>query len=478
MKPIGISITFIVAVFVFISCTPKDRTARINEIYEEYVKESPDETKDESKTPDENLEPDDEQIEEDVEITHDEDVQDNEPDELDEDTQDFELIDDLEMEMPDEPEPFCGDGNKDQGEDCDLGTVLNTGEYGGCNSDCTLAIRCGDGIKNGPEICDDGQNNGTSRFCNASCTGATTGALCTGQTKCYNETEEITCPSSGDFYGQDAQYLDKCIPRSYTISGTNPQEIVTDNNTGLQWQRTLPTTYAGCTGGNPAGSACTWQQALDYCENLVYGGYSNWTLPDYYELMSIIKYSKLTSASSVSVYDEFFQDISQNTYWSASVRNGIASNAWGVSFFGGRSSNMEKTNYLNVICSIENGEKQTTLQEENISGEIILKNLEDNLFWTKQIFPSMNWKNALNECESLVYAGFSDWRLPNINELKTLVNISKSSPASDFPSMIQSALWSSTSIAGYSWAVYFGNGEVLDYSISTSIQFMQFVCVR
>ncbi len=56
------------ALFVIISCTPKDRTARINEIYEELEKEVADETKDESKTPDENLEPDDEQVEEDAEI--------------------------------------------------------------------------------------------------------------------------------------------------------------------------------------------------------------------------------------------------------------------------------------------------------------------------------------------------------------------------------------------------------------------------
>jgi len=37
----------------------------------------------------------------------------------------------------------------------------------------------------------------------------------TGQTKCYNDTAEITCPAPGeDFYGQDAQYVTN--PRSYT----------------------------------------------------------------------------------------------------------------------------------------------------------------------------------------------------------------------------------------------------------------------
>jgi hypothetical protein len=37
----------------------------------------------------------------------------------------------------------------------------------------------------------------------------------TGQTKCYNNTEEITCPQPGEvFYGQDGSYL--INPSSYT----------------------------------------------------------------------------------------------------------------------------------------------------------------------------------------------------------------------------------------------------------------------
>ena len=43
----------------------------------------------------------------------------------------------------------------------------------------------------------------------APCFCATAGSIPdTGQTKCYNDSVEITCPEPGeDFYGQDAQYL-------------------------------------------------------------------------------------------------------------------------------------------------------------------------------------------------------------------------------------------------------------------------------
>jgi hypothetical protein len=40
----------------------------------------------------------------------------------------------------------CGDGVLTPEKQCDLGVANNTGAYGGCNADCTLAPYCGDGI--------------------------------------------------------------------------------------------------------------------------------------------------------------------------------------------------------------------------------------------------------------------------------------------------------------------------------------------
>ncbi len=71
----------------------------------------------------------------------------------------------------------CGDGIVTPDEACDLGTGNNTGAYGGCNPDCTMAPYCGDSIvqaANG-EQCDDGVNlatywyNGTPRACGPNC---------------------------------------------------------------------------------------------------------------------------------------------------------------------------------------------------------------------------------------------------------------------------------------------------------------------
>ncbi len=53
-------------------------------------------------------------------------------------------------------------------EECDLGTAMNTGAYGGCTPSCKLAPRCGDGVVQANEGCDDG-NTDDGDACPAAC---------------------------------------------------------------------------------------------------------------------------------------------------------------------------------------------------------------------------------------------------------------------------------------------------------------------
>jgi fibro-slime domain-containing protein len=79
--------------------------------------------------------------------------------------------------------PTCGDGVVTAGEECDLGTAMNTGDYGGCTADCHYGPWCGDGITNGPEQCDAGAQNGAhyTKDCSMrGCTTACTLAPCCG----------------------------------------------------------------------------------------------------------------------------------------------------------------------------------------------------------------------------------------------------------------------------------------------------------
>jgi hypothetical protein len=76
----------------------------------------------------------------------------------------------------------------------------------------------------------------------------------------------------------------------------------------------------------------------------------------------------------------------------------------------------------------------------------------------------VNWQNALAYCENLSLDSQNDWRLPNIRELKSLVDYNRYYPAIDpgIPCK-SSTYWSATSVASdtqkTAWSVFFGNGD-------------------
>jgi len=89
------------------------------------------------------------------------------------------------------------------------------------------------------------------------------------------------------------------------------------------------------------------------------------------------------------------------------------------------------------------------------------------------------WKDAVRSCENLDYAGYDDWRLPNIRELQTLVTYDRVMPAIDsskFPGTKMTHYWSSTSYGSaldmnrYAFVVDFGFGNVHMDAKDNSVQ--------
>ncbi len=92
----------------------------------------------------------------------------------------------------------------------------------------------------------------------------------------------------------------------------------------------------------------------------------------------------------------------------------------------------------------------------------------------------LKWTSALTYCNGLKLDG-GGWRLPNINELKSLI-VDKVAPTIDgkFDNTSSSYYWSSTSYEGskgYAWIVYFGNGNVY-YDFNKDGNYSYVRCVR
>ena len=304
------------------------------------------------------------------------------------------------------------------------------------------------------------------------CNPPLTRTICTGQDKCYNNSTEIECPAEGeDFYGQDAQYaaLGTCTPHSFTVQTIADDNIVLDNNTGLQWQQLF------------SKDTFTWEEALSHCENLTYAGYSDWRVPSPKEFHTISDLGKTDPAFDMNYFTTDITDVEGAYLWTSKELESSASAAYYERYNNAFSFYMDKSNKSPVICVRGEELPEASFTTQRINGDVVVTDSTFGLMWQKAYKESKKtWQEALSYCENLTYAGYSDWRLPNIYESATLLNYDKAeSPHSDFPNMpIGRYFWSSSTIGtAYAWDIYFGMDATLsDYYKTTNTNVVR--CVR
>lgn len=310
---------------------------------------------------------------------------------------------------------------------------------------------CADGLT-GPGNDDDGrtETQDTSGLTNSYAIAGT------GQSICYDDQVQITCPTSGHpFYGQDAQHA--VNQPAYLLSADGL--TVYDQVTGLTWQRSPDTSGDGAI---DAGDKLNWAGTQAYPASLntmEYGGFSDWRLPTIKELYSLILFSGVdpsgysgdTSGLVPFLDTDFFefaygdesageriidsQYASRNLYVDGSMYSQLL---FGVNFADGRikgyglsmPGGREKTFF--VICVRGNTAYGINDLVDNGNGTIT-----DNatgLMWSRDDSggdaPSgLNWEEALAWVEGLNAAGYlghADWRLPNVKELQSLLDYERS----------------------------------------------------
>ncbi len=285
----------------------------------------------------------------------------------------------------------------------------------------------------------------------------------TGQTKCYDPNgAEISCAGTG----QDGDVRAGAAwpdPRFTNPDGSTPinSDCILDRLTGLMWPRNA---YHG---------SMPWYQAIDYANNFILCGYSDWFLPNVNELESLINANEPNSA--IWLNSQGFYSVQSDFYWSStSYGSGYA---WFVYMGGGNVYNYSKDNYYNVwparsahqsepdpsypVNLWETGQKISYYTgddgdlergvkwsyprfmdnndgtvTDNLTGLMWLKDADCMTSQYPYLTGGLTWEEALDFVKGInngtypnCSAGYYDWRMPNRKEIMSLTDRSQSYPA-------------------------------------------------
>jgi arylsulfatase A-like enzyme len=248
----------------------------------------------------------------------------------------------------------------------------------------------------------------------------------------YDDSSIISEPESGEsFYGQDAHYNGN--QPSYTDNGNG---TVTDNVTGLMWQQDM-------------GDKISFVNGFVKADSLTLGDYTDWRVPSIKELYSLILFSgQVNGETAIDMFIDtnyFNQPIGDTSNdereidaqtWSSTEYVGTTMNGnatvFGVNFVDGRIKGYSKvkqasgnanTMYFRMVRG--NEEYGVNLFEDNEDGTI--SDQATGLMWQQaDDGVARDWEEALAYAETSVLADYSDWRLPNIKELQSIVDYTRS----------------------------------------------------
>ena len=273
----------------------------------------------------------------------------------------------------------------------------------------------------------------------------------------------------------DDGYYQSGVTSSYTRSG----DIVTDNITGLMWQdeeekeeeesEPQPSGGAGLrlkiTRSEKSNPYKNWEYAKSYCSALVLEGYSDWRLPSIEELESIVDYGKYDPA-----VDSIFIDVKPYDYWSSTsyLFSRFISGAYDhgdvaytLNFGTGGDSPWYKSDSRYIKCVRGKNLGYKKLHRE--SRGVVIDD-KTGLIWQENKGADKTWQEAIVYCDELILADRSDWRLPNIKELQSIVDRDRVDPAihNSFINNVQGYYWSSTTYlddSSKAWTLDFNNGK-------------------
>ena len=290
----------------------------------------------------------------------------------------------------------------------------------------------------------------------------------TGQETCYDKKGAVI-PCTGT--GQDAD-IKAGIRWPKSRFKDNKDGTITDRFTGLMWTKNA----------DLSNGAVTWNEAFQHIETInkdagTYG-YKDWRLPNLNEIKSLINSGQKNNASWLEY--EGFQNVRRLFYWSSTTYAKDTNLAWIVYMEGGiiggqnkygscyilsvrdakgkASVRLPKTGQKISFTKGDDGDLQKgaawPLHRFTVKGDCVKDKLT-GLIWAGNanlINSPLTWQEALDYVKKMNLCGFEDWRLPNINELRSIINFGESKNAEwlnseGFQNVQNFSYWSSSTYA-------------------------------
>ena len=319
----------------------------------------------------------------------------------------------------------------------------------------------------------------------------------TGQDRCFDGINLVTCteantgdsspyPRQDGRYGRDAQAsagrltkigggmagfdfttLDTNGNPTTPTSGANPHPCVRDNVTGLMWE--VKTNDGGL---RDMKKTYTWDNAPSYATAVNAAGlcgFHDWRMPNLKELAGIVDYSIPYPGPTINT--GYFPNTQSTGFWSSVFA--YPGSPWGVAFGSGYVAYGSRSDDA-AIRLVRGGQAFVSLTD---NGNGTVTDNSTGLMWEQcsegqsgtgcaGSAAGMTWADALTAARNSRLGGYSDWRLPNVKELQSIVEYGVYIPFIDlakFPNTLSTWYWTSSSYASDSsgaWYVDLGYGHV------------------
>lgn len=323
----------------------------------------------------------------------------------------------------------------------------------------------------------------TTRYANTIVNNTSGGLNDTGITQCLDATDAlVACSAAGALAGQDGGTgRDALALTSGATDGrvgfafAAANGCVTDNVTGLVWDGTAETAGTLATAQANAGAA----NAAARC------GHADWRLPTTAELLSLVD-GGLTTGARI---DPLFAATPANGFWTGDTYAGDTRASWVVDFSSGAvgfdtatnpqakdfSSRLVRGTAATLACdaaaahlSVGTGtvtDSRTGLMWQQCTDGLSGADCATGTATTHATYAAaLARAAAVNADAAGAGRGFGDWRVPNRNELASLVNRSCEAPAiqrTPFPGTPSASFWTASPMAaGFVWYVDFTDGSI------------------